>query len=371
MQQGPFTVSIARGEGLVVHFGDVVMYIADSSAAASPLIAAVESVADERYPGAAIAGQIATIAFEHGAARAFGVVAPTADGLLVLLRGDVTAEVDAPGGAHVLTGARALTWVDEVVPTGEEPIAVRMGTATGVVGSPLTDLHAGVVPGGGFVLEHAGVVASAEAVPKAVVPETMMRMKPAAARTPPADTRVSHAVSRDDTAMSQAVSPTDTRVSQAVSPSDTRVAHAVQAGNAGATQASPAIGAVLPPRGRSEAATAAAGPAVLVTEDGATYPLDRAYVIGRDPHGDPSVRNATASPIVVQHDRHISRVHAYISVEDDKVYVRDAITPGGTYISAPGAHEWTQIGTTPTELKPGWSIEVGNQILTYRPGRLR
>jgi hypothetical protein len=50
------------------------------------------------------------------------------------------------------------------------------------------------------------------------------------------------------------------------------------------------------------------------------------------------------------------------------VFVRDAATPGGTYIASPGAADWTQISTAPTELKPGWSMRVGDQIYTYRVG---
>ena len=105
---------------------------------------------------------------------------------------------------------------------------------------------------------------------------------------------------------------------------------------------------------------------VLETEDGAIYPLDRPYVIGRDPLVDDTVRNAHASPIVVQNDPHVSRVHAFVTFDGSAVFVRDASTPGGTFIAAPGATGWTQIGTTPTELAPGWSLRIGARILTYR-----
>jgi hypothetical protein len=105
---------------------------------------------------------------------------------------------------------------------------------------------------------------------------------------------------------------------------------------------------------------------VLQTEGGAIYPLDRPYVIGRDPLGDDTVRNAHASPIVVQNDQHVSRVHAFVTITDGAVFVRDAATPGGTFIAAPGAKDWTEISQTPTELAPGWSLRIGEQILTYR-----
>jgi hypothetical protein len=107
---------------------------------------------------------------------------------------------------------------------------------------------------------------------------------------------------------------------------------------------------------------------VLSTPDGAAYLLDRSYVVGRAPLSDDAVRSATASPIVVQYDPYISRVHAYITVEGGEVFVRDASTTAGTFIAAPGASEWTQISTAPTKLEPGWSMRIGQWIATYRAG---
>jgi hypothetical protein len=107
----------------------------------------------------------------------------------------------------------------------------------------------------------------------------------------------------------------------------------------------------------------------LILEDGAVYPLDRPYVIGRSPTVDEAVRTASAAPIAVPRDRHVSRVHAYVSVERGKVYVRDASTPAGTFIAAPGAEQWTRVGTAPIELPPGWSVRIGEKIITYRDDR--
>jgi pSer/pThr/pTyr-binding forkhead associated (FHA) protein len=110
---------------------------------------------------------------------------------------------------------------------------------------------------------------------------------------------------------------------------------------------------------------------VLESGEGAIFPLDRPYVIGRDPLGDDAVRNAHASPIVVHDDQHVSRVHAYVTIDGGSVFVRDASTPGGTFIAAPGAETWTQISTTPIELELGWTLRVGTRILTYRSADTR
>jgi hypothetical protein len=306
-------VAVAPGDGLVVRTGNVVMYIADGSLAAGPLITAVESVADAEQPGGAVVERLAALAFGADSASVppFGVVAPTTNGLLLLLRGAVIASID--DGARELSGARALTWVDEVLPASAQKVTI--GQRLGLVAPPRSDLRAGVVPGAGFVLEPWGTAAERSA-------------EPATAPAQPATAEFTVA--------------TQTSATRTMSPP-------------------------VPPRtAPTETSTLAPVAGVLQTEDGAVYPLDRPYVIGRDPLGEDSVRNAHASPIVVQNDQHVSRVHAFVTVNNGAVYVRDASTPGGTYIAAPGAKTWTEISSTPTELGPGWSLRVGERILTYR-----
>lgn len=107
-------------------------------------------------------------------------------------------------------------------------------------------------------------------------------------------------------------------------------------------------------------------PGALVFED-VIYPLDRAYVIGRNPSGDEAVRSGTAAPLTLPRDRHVSRVHAYVTLDNGVVYVRDAGTSGGTYIAAPGTEQWTRVGDTAVELAPGWRMRLGQKILTHRP----
>jgi hypothetical protein len=105
----------------------------------------------------------------------------------------------------------------------------------------------------------------------------------------------------------------------------------------------------------------------LVRDDGAVYPLDRSYVIGREPLSDERVRRAVASPIVVRDDE-ISRVHAHVQVDGATVSVHDAGTPSGTFIAAPGATEWDAVGDDPVVLSPGWSVRVGRHVFTFRDG---
>jgi hypothetical protein len=326
VDRDPYTVGIVPGDGLVVRTGDVVMYIADTSLSADSLITAVESAAGAEQPGSAIAERLAALAFgaDSGSVAPFGVLAPTANGVLVLLRGNVIAQIDTADGIRELSGARALTWVDEVLPRSARRVTI--GGRPPLVASKHSDLRTGVVPGGGFVLQ------------------------PAAAATQPSPALRADEGQAEGATILNAAAARDRPITEP-------------------PPAAPPTEAVPPVQRRrtpTETSTLAPIAGVLESAEGAVFPLDRPYVIGRDPLGDEAVRNAHASPIVVHDDQHVSRVHAYVTIDGGSVYVRDAATPGGTFIAAPGADTWTQISTTPTELEPGWTLRVGARILTYR-----
>jgi hypothetical protein len=104
----------------------------------------------------------------------------------------------------------------------------------------------------------------------------------------------------------------------------------------------------------------------LVGTDGARIPLDRSYVIGREPEADPIVMNGTATPVRLGDDDNlISRVQCYITVQGGQVALKDASSANGTFVAAPGDQAWTRLGADAVLLPPTWSMRVGNRVFTY------
>src|SRR4051794_2950202 len=152
-------VGVVAGPGLVGRFGEAVVLVAgDGDAPAGDLLDLVETAAAESdQPGAAIAARLAGWIGAHPPGDvAFGLVAPVPDGVVVFLRGPVWAEISGGGETTRLSGTRALTWVDQVVPLPFERVTMCSGPEQPVPVHPRSALVGGVVPAQGFVLTPSG-----------------------------------------------------------------------------------------------------------------------------------------------------------------------------------------------------------------------
>jgi hypothetical protein len=105
---------------------------------------------------------------------------------------------------------------------------------------------------------------------------------------------------------------------------------------------------------------------VLVLDDGTEFPLDRDYIVGREPSVDGDVSRSATVLRVTDPDGTVSRTHLRISVASGRVEVQDLGSANGSLLRLPDGdrqlapHDSAVIG-------PDTSIGIGNRSLRYLP----
>ena len=97
-------------------------------------------------------------------------------------------------------------------------------------------------------------------------------------------------------------------------------------------------------------------------DDGLRYLLDKKYLLGREVNADSSV----ASIVLTDADNTVSRAHAELAVEDERVYLTDLGSTNGTHLLDPATAEWSRlVPNVPTVLAAGSRVAVGGRQFVY------
>jgi hypothetical protein len=102
----------------------------------------------------------------------------------------------------------------------------------------------------------------------------------------------------------------------------------------------------------------------IVFDDGASFGLDRSYVIGREP----SAATNTEAELLVIHDNNdtLSRNHAELRLDGWTVQIVDLGSTNGTYIWDTQSDRWNQLTANhPIELQSGETVALGRRTFVF------
>lgn len=104
----------------------------------------------------------------------------------------------------------------------------------------------------------------------------------------------------------------------------------------------------------------------LVFDDGATFALDRSYVIGREPEVEPG---SPLAPLTADDNEHtVSRSHAELVLDDWDLTIADLGSTNGTFVWDAGRSDWQRVlPNRPVVVPPGTSVAVGRKTFVYEP----
>jgi FHA domain len=300
-------------------------------------------------------------------------------GLVVAVTDDGAIEVTAAGPEHVsvdsaepLSELRGQARVSRIRGGGR----VRLGVAVGRVGAA-HDLRGGVVPGAG--VELIAVPASQE---PDIAPHPTAAQHPAQAPHPAAVIAANPPVPAPPVEVSDQASghPADAAAGEHRGPAPTTLPHPVSdtaelvEGIVCARQHfnNPlarycqvcGISMVQPTHDLVERPRPTLGS--IVFDDGTTVPLDRSYVIGREPPDEGATR---LTPLVVDDDEHsVSRAHAELRLVDWQVVLRDLNSSNGTHVWDTQSSSWRKMPAgEQTTLDAGTYAAVGRRVFVYQP----
>ena len=337
-------------------------------------------------PGAILVDQLDALLGERmPASPSFCVLATSAEGVEVVLCGEVEVTVARGGQVSRHAGPDPDTWVDLLVDEGFDwLVAVPIGSAEPPSDVRL-DLHDGVVPGGGLRLTQRDRLPGEAAAVTAPVVE---RVEPVRASEPAV------AATRAETTVAE---PSGGFVSVPLfrAPVPT-VREPLPVATTSLDEPVPQPDAVLVPTLRcsaghpnNPAATHCAycgrslvdGTArllerpqptlgILMLDDGSSYTLDAGYLIGCLPDLAIALSRGDVRPLVLPEEDGVAPTHAEIALDGWAVTVADRALDADTWVRRPGDREWSRLEhSRPEAVVAESQIRVGERVLTFISAR--
>ncbi len=317
---GDLRVSVQPGPGVVAHIGGAILLVMPEGPGhdrvVDELLAIAEGAGRGSAPTPALARRLGALVAtaEDGSVPPFGVVGiGSTDGdVAVFLHGSVELRTSGADETLHLSGRDATTWVDRIIAGSFDTLALGPAGQIAAPRSRVGDLRDGIVTGSGVVLTRRG------SPPEPVTDVVPLKPVPLPPTPEPA------------------------------APEPAAVA----------AEPEPPAAAPAPP------SAPPSEPGWFVLDTGASFRLDRSYVLGRAPEDDSEVESGLAQPILLDDpERLVSRVHARIVVNGDVAVVLDAGSANGTFVADLDG-EWARIEPgAPHPITPGARVRLGERSL--------
>lgn len=336
LRVAPGAGRLARRAGALLYLPDVAP---DAAAAAGrdELMAAFLGAADDAVLPAVVA-VAAAHRFTVGPFAAVSWRGP----LAVLVHGALTVHTDDPAVPE-LSGARTRTWVERVLES-PGPRTIRAGAAA----QADTSLEAGVVPAGGFALDVAPVGQT---------------MRDGTAPGPAASGRVLATGADEATLPPSALAAASDPVAPAEGGPPMIEGRRCAAGHLNPLTAGRChrCGALVQPGADAVVRVPRPPLGTLVGADGLRLPLDRAYLIGRNP----GAGGEGGQPVRIA-DPKLSRRHLEVRLTDWTVHITDLHTRNGTIVvPRPGAPPLPLHAGVAFAVEAGATIHLGSRTLVF------
>ena len=376
------------GPGLVARRGGLVVLSDGLDPGPDPLLAALDAVADSGGDGAALVRAVTQAALKRGGRPAWACAGVTFDGeVAVLAHSEAAALVSVDGGPETKVTARGSVMPVALTVTGAV-VTVWLVIGAAAAADPRLRLDAGTVLGGGavFTVTQEKIHPLISNGPYATVaPTTSPSPEQARSQAEPdaeswfraaRPSRPTMRVTETDDARThgpreEPVADISTMRLEQLGPVEPVLVDGVMCVRMHFNAPDAMFCRECRVSMREGARRARGRPrpplGVLLVDDGRGYPLDRDYVIGREPLLDADVAAGRAAPLpVTDAEGSVSRLHLRVSLVGWRVEARDLGSANGSVLYRAGGPR----ALAPADvvvLDPGARVGVGRRSVQFLP----